>query len=181
MKNRETNKPIWRGRAFDFNEAEIVLPNGRKTVAGIIQHPGSSAIVPVRDDGSVVMIEQYRPAIRDFVWEIPAGCMDPGEDPLTCAKRELQEESGYAGNRFQKVGEIWVAPGYSTECIHLFLATELTPKESHLDEDEFLSVHFFPFFRVVEMVERNEIKDAMTMIALQMAYPVWNGIIGSSA
>jgi len=180
MDNRETYRPIWRGRAFDFNEVEIVLPNGRKTVAGVIQHPGSSAIVPVREDGSVVMIEQYRPAIRDFVWEIPAGSMDPGEDPLTCAKRELQEESGYAGTRFQKVGEIWVAPGYSTERIHLFLATELTPKESRLDEDEYLSVHLFPFLKVVEMVERNEIKDAMTMIALQMAYPVWKGIIGSS-
>ena len=107
--------------------------------------------------------------------------MDPGEDPLTCAKRELREESSYAGNRFQKVGEIWVAPGYSTECIHLFLATELTPSESHLDEDELLSVHFFPFLKALDMVARNEIKDAMTMIALQMAYPVWKGIIGSSA
>ena len=181
MENKEGNKPVWHGRAFDFDEEVIILPNGKRTVAGIIQHPGSSAIVPVREDGSVVMILQYRPAIRGFVWEIPAGCMDPGEDPLTCAKRELQEESGYAGNRFQKVGEIWVAPGYSTECIHLFLATELTPWGSHLDEDEFLSVHFFPFFRVVEMVERNEIKDAMTMIAIQMAYPVWKGIIGNSA
>ena len=176
MGNKESKKPLWHGRAFDFDEEVITLPNGKRFVAGIIHHPGSSAIVPVREDGSVVMIEQYRPAIRDFVWEIPAGCMDPGEDPLTCAKRELQEESGYAGNRFQKVGEIWIAPGYSTECIHLFLATELTARESHLDEDEFLSVHFFPFSRVVEMVERNEIEDAMTMIAIQMAYPVWKNM-----
>ena len=72
--------------------------------------------------------------------------------------------------------DIWVAPGYSTECIHLFLATELTPKESHLDEDECLSVHLFRFLEVVEMVERNEIKDAMTMIAIRMANPVWRGI-----
>jgi len=176
MGNKESKKPLWHGRAFDFDEEVITLPNGKRFVAGIIHHPGSSAIVPVREDGSVVMIEQYRPAIRDFVWEIPAGCMDPGEDPLTCAKRELQEESGYAGNRFQKVGEIWIAPGYSTECIHLFLATELTTRESHLDEDEFLSVHFFPFSRVVEMVEGNQIKDAMTMIAIQMAYPVWKNM-----
>ena len=176
MEDKETYKPIWRGRVFDFIEAEIVLPNGRKTVAGVIQHPGSSAIVPVREDGSVILIKQYRPAIHDFIWEIPAGCMDPGEDPLTCAKRELQEESGFTGNRFQKVGEVWVAPGYSTERIHLFLATELIPKGSQLDEDEFLSVHFFPFFRVLEMVERNEIKDAMTMIAIQTAYPVWKNM-----
>ncbi len=176
MENKEGKKPVWHGRVFDFDEEVIVMPNGKRTVAGVIQHPGSSAIVPVREDGSVVMIEQYRPAIRDSLWEIPAGCMDPGEDALTCAKRELQEESGYAGNRFQKLGEIWVAPGYSTECIHLFLATELTLKESHLDEDECLSVHLFPFLEVVDMVERNEIKDAMTMTALQMAYPVWRGI-----
>jgi ADP-ribose pyrophosphatase len=176
MENQEGKKPLWHGRAFDFDEEVIILPNGKRVVAGIIHHPGSSAIVPVREDGSVILIKQYRPTIRDFVWEIPAGCMDPGEDPLTCAKRELQEESGHAGNRFQKVGEIWVAPGYSTECIHLFLATELTPRESHLDEDEFLSVHLFPFSRVVEMVERNEIKDAMTMIAIQMAYPAWKNM-----
>jgi len=176
MEKRKSSKLLWHGKAFDFNEKVIILPNGKRTVAGVIEHPGSSAIVPVREDGSVVMIEQYRPAIRDSVWEIPAGTMDPGEDPLTCAKRELQEESGFAGNRFQKIGEIWVAPGYSTERIHLFLATELIPKESHLDEDEFLSVHFFPFFRVVEMVERNEIKDAMTMIAIQMAYPAWKNM-----
>lgn len=181
MENKVGKRPLWHGRAFDFDEEVITLPNGRRTVAGVIQHPGSSAIVPVREDGSVVMIEQYRPAIRDFVWEIPAGCMDPGEDPLACAKRELQEESGYAGNRFQKVGEIWVAPGYSTECIHLFLATELTPSKSHLDEDEFLSVHFIPFPKALDRVARNEIKDAMTMIALQMAYPVWRKIMGSRA
>jgi ADP-ribose pyrophosphatase len=167
------SQTIWHGRVFDFVEKEIVLPNGRKTMMGMVQHPGSSAIVPVLEDGSVILIHQYRPAIQDFIWEVPAGTMDAGEDPLDCAKRELQEECGYAANHFEKVGEIWVTPGYSSECIHLFLATEMILKEPHLDEDECLSVHLFPYREVLSMVERNEIREAMTIVALQKAYPVW--------
>ncbi len=149
----EKREILWKGRAFEFQQEDVLLPNGKKTVAGVIRHPGSAAVVPVLQDGSVVLIHQFRHGIRDFVWEIPAGTMDPGEDPLACAKRELQEECGYVGNRFEKLGEIWVAPGYSSECIHLFLATDLTVEESHPDEDECLTAHVLPFQRVLEMVE----------------------------
>lgn len=173
MMKSESSQTLWHGRVFDFNREEIVLPNGKKTVVEVIEHPGSSAVVPVLDDGSVILIHQYRPAIKDFIWEIPAGTLDPGENPLECAKRELQEECGYVAGRFEKVGEILVAPGYSSECIHLFLATGLVSGETHLDEDEFLTVHLFPFKRVLEMVEKNEIKDAMSMAGIQMAYPAW--------
>ena len=166
---------MWRGTAFEYQQGEVLLPNGRKTFAGVIRHPGSAAVVPVLQDGSVVLIHQFRHGIKDFIWEVPAGTMDPGEDPLACARRELQEECGYAGNRFEKLGEIWVAPGYSSECIHLFLATDLMVRESHPDEDECLTVHLFPFQRVLEMVERNEIREAMTIVAIQKAYPVWKG------
>jgi ADP-ribose pyrophosphatase len=169
----EKRQTIWKGTAFQFDREEILLPNGRKTVAGLIRHPGSAAIVPVLQDGSVVLIHQFRYGVKDFLWEIPAGTMDPGEDPLACAKRELQEESGYAAHRLEKLGELWVAPGYSSERIHLFLATHLTLMESHPDEDECLTVHTFPFSRALEMVERDEIREAMTIVALQKAYPVW--------
>jgi ADP-ribose pyrophosphatase len=171
----EKKQTMWKGKAFEFQQEEVLLPNGRKTVAGVVRHPGSAAIVPVLQDGSVVLIHQFRQGVRDFVWEIPAGTMDPGEDPLACARRELQEECGYAGNRFEKLAEIWVAPGYSSECIHLFLATDLIARESHPDEDECLTVHLFPFQQALEMVEQNEIREAMTIVAIQKAYPVWKG------
>ena len=77
---------MWRGTAFEYQQGEVLLPNGRKTFAGVIRHPGSAAVVPVLQDGSVVLIHQFRHGIKDFIWEVPAGTMDPGEDPLACAK-----------------------------------------------------------------------------------------------
>ena len=168
---RHTKEPLhWQGRVFDFKVEETALPNGRHTTTEVIRHPGSSAIVPVQGDHSVVLLRQYRPAIRTFIWEIPAGTMHRGEDPLDCAKRELQEECGLIGHRFEKVGEILIAPGYSDERIHLFLATELIACEQKLDEDEYLEIHSFRFGEVMEMIGRGEIQDAMTIVALNMAY-----------
>ncbi len=111
MKSHEGSQTLWHSRSFDFDREEMVLPNGRKTVAGVIRHPGSAAVVPVLPDGSVILIHQFRYGVKGFVWEIPAGTMDPGEDPLACARREIQEECGYSARRFEKLGEIWVAPG----------------------------------------------------------------------
>jgi len=160
----------WQGRVFDFKVEETALPNGRRTITEVIRHPGSSAIVPVQGDDSLVLLRQYRPAIRTFIWEVPAGTMHRGEDPLDCAKRELQEECGLIGHRFEKMGEVLTAPGYSDERIHLFLATELVACEQKLDEDEYLEIHSFPFEEVMEMIRRGEIQDAMTIVALNMAY-----------
>ena len=136
----------------------------------MIRHPGSSGIVPVQRDHSVLLLRQYRPAIQRFIWEIPAGTMHRGEDPLECAKRELQEECGVTGNRFEKIGEILVAPGYSNERIHLFLATELVSSQSKLDEDECLEVHAFRFDEALEMIRKGEIQDAMTIAGLTLAH-----------
>ena len=95
--------------------------------------------------------------------------MHQGEDPLECAKRELQEESGFTGQRFEKIGEISIGPGYSDERIHLFLATDLIPCEQKLDEDEYLEIHSFNFEEVMKMIERGDIQDATTIVGLNMA------------
>ncbi len=167
---RHTRTPfIWKGRVFDFRSEEITLPNGKRSKIEVVRHPGCSAIVPVREDQSVILLRQYRPVIRNHIWEVPAGTMHRGEDPLVCAKRELEEESGFMGRCFEKIGEILTAPGYSDERIHLFLATDLVPSEQKLDEDECLEIHFFSFEEVKGMVEQGEIQDAMTIVALQMA------------
>ena len=168
---KQRKEPLqWQGRVFDFKVEEATLPNGRHSRIEMIDHPGSSAIVPVQGDHSVVLLSQYRPVIQTFIWEIPAGTMHRGEDPLDCAKRELQEECGLIGHRFEKIGEVLTAPGYSNERIHLFLATELIACEQKLDEDECLETHSFPLEEVVKMIRSGEIQDAMSIVGLQTAY-----------
>jgi ADP-ribose pyrophosphatase len=173
MMDQERSKTIWYGKAFDFNVEEMILPNGKETKIGFIHHPGSSAVVPVLEKESIILIRQYRPAIRDFIWEIPSGTMIPGEEPLECAKRELQEECGFLGKKFEKFGEILIAPWYSDERIHLFMASELIPCEQNLDEDEILTTHFFTFDQAMMMIQKGDIQDAMTIIGIKMACSVW--------
>jgi ADP-ribose pyrophosphatase len=111
MRDKETRQTLWHGKVFDFNVEATILPNGKNTITEVRRHPGSSAIVPLFEKESVILIREYRPVIRDFLWGIPAGTILPGEEPLECAKRELREECGFVGNKFEKLGEILVAPG----------------------------------------------------------------------
>jgi len=179
MTKEDKITPIWHGRVFDFNLEETTMPDGRNTITEVIRHPGSSAIVPLFEKESVVLIREYRPAIRDFLWEIPAGTMLPGEDPLECARRELREECGFTGKTFEKLGEILIAPGYSDERIHLFMAADLIPCGQNLDEDELLTTRLFPFDQAMGMIEKGEIQDATTIIGIKMAYPIWQRRKGS--
>ncbi len=174
MTKKGSTETLWRGRVFDLTREEIVMPTGRKTTVEVIRHPGSASIVPLLNDGRVVLIRQFRPSLEQVIWEIPAGTMGSGEDPLGCARRELMEECGYRGSRFEKLGEILPAPGYCDERIHLFMATDLTPCAQHLDEDECLTVHPLPFEEALDMIRRGEIQDAATIVGLLLAYPVWN-------
>jgi ADP-ribose pyrophosphatase len=173
MTNNEKTQMLWHGKVFDFSREEVILPNGKPTVIEMIHHPGSSAVVPILENESILLIRQYRPVIRDFIWEIPSGTMLPGEGPLECAGRELREECGFLGKKFEKFAEILIAPWYSDERIHLFMATELIPCEQNLDEDEILTPHLFPFNRAMAMIESGEIQDATTTIGIKMAYPLW--------
>ena len=173
MTKDEKSQTLWHGKVFDFNREEIILPNGKNTVFEAIHHPGSSAVVPVLENESVLLIRQYRPAIRDFIWEIPSGTMLRGEDPMECAKRELREECGFVGKKFEKFGEILIAPWYSNERIYLFMATDLIPCEQNLDEDEVLTTHLFEFDHAMAMIESGEIQDATTIIGIRMVYPIW--------
>jgi len=165
--NDEKIQTIWKGKAFEFQQEDALMPNGRRTVIGKIHHPGSVAIVPVREDGSVVLVRQYRPAIQDFVWEIPGGTLNPGESAVACAMRELREECGLQAGRFESLGEILVAPWCSDERSHLYVASHLVPCDSQLDEDELLTPHALSFDEVLAMIERGEIRDSTTILVLQ--------------
>ncbi|WP_372678170.1 NUDIX domain-containing protein [Desulfosarcina sp.] len=160
---------IRKGRVFDFYAENITLPNGVSLDMEIIRHPGAAAIVPVMDDGSVILLKQYRHAVGGFIWEIPAGTLESGEDARQCAERELIEETGYAARHFDRLAEITPLPAYSDERIHLFLATDLTQTAQKLDEDELLVVHRVALRLAIKMVIDGEIQDAKTIVGLQMA------------
>ena len=121
------------------------------------------------DDNRIVLLKQYRHALKKHIWEIPAGTLDPREEILSCAKRELIEETGYSANRWQKLGEITPVPGYSDEGIHIYLATGLQPAEQHLDEDEIIRVREVEFKDALDMIAKGAIQDAKSIAGLLMA------------
>lgn len=160
---------LYEGRVFKLQRENVTLNNGVTVDLDIIHHPGASAMIPMSGNDSVILIRQYRHAIKDFIWEIPAGTLDPDETPLECAKRELIEETGFSANTWQKLGEITPVPGYSNELIHMFLAADLLPAEQNLDKDEMLDVHEIPLGKAVEMIHEGVIRDSKTIAGLFMA------------
>ncbi len=162
----EKSETIYQARVFRLCRETVTLPSGVLATLELIHHPGSSAIVPLLPNNQVVMIKQYRQSLRDFIWEIPAGTLDPGEDPLECAKRELIEEVGYKARHFQKLTEIVAAPGYCDERIHIYLATGLEPVSQHLDHDEVLEVFHLDLDETLLMIRDGRIQDGMTIVGL---------------
>ena len=170
MKARvNSQKQIHKGRVFEMVTENLTLPNGVNVDLDLIRHPGASAMVPMPDEKTVMLIKQYRHAVGDYIWEIPAGTLDPGETPEICAERELIEEIGFSARSWQKLGEITPVPGYSDERIHIFLARDLIQTEQHLDHDELLHVHSMPFDKAIGMIFTGEIQDSKTINGLLMA------------
>lgn len=157
---------IYHGRVVRLNVHDVELPNGERSKRELIQHPGAVAIVALDADGNVLLVRQYRIAADRIMLEIPAGTLNPGEDPEVCAVRELQEETGYKPGSIEKIGGLFVAPGYTTEFIHLYLATNLIESVLEMDDDEFIEVERLPLAQVVTMVERGEIIDGKSISAL---------------
>jgi len=160
---------IHQARVFSLIRENVTLDNGVTTDLEFVAHPGAAAMIPMLTESRVLLLKQYRHALRDYIWEIPAGTLDPQESAINCAKRELIEETGYAAGRLQKLGEITPVPGYSDERIHIFLATGLQPARRHLDQDEIIHVHQIEFDQALEMIERGDIRDAKSIAGLFLA------------
>ena len=160
---------IHRGKVFELIRENVTLENGTTTDVEFIEHPGASAIIPFLDDHRIVLLKQYRHALKKNIWEIPAGTLDPQEDIISCAKRELIEETGYSAGQWHRLGEITPLPGYSDERIHIFLATELQPAEQNLDPDEVIQVQEVDFYKALEMIGDGKIQDAKSIAGLFMA------------
>jgi len=157
------------GRIFRIVTENVTLPGGATTDVDILHHPGAAAIVPYDSDNRVILIKQYRHALRDHIWEIPAGTLDGEESALQCAQRELVEETGFSAAAWHKLGAITPVPGYSDERVHIFVATRLVPAAQDLDEDEILDIHHIGFHEALGMIRRGEIRDGKTISGLFMA------------
>ena len=160
----------YQGTLFSFVSEDVTLPNGARTKLAMVRHPGSTAVVPLFEDGSVLMERQYRHAVGKYLLEIPAGTMEPGESPLTCAGRELEEETGYTARQFVELCRVDIVPAYSDEKIHVFLARSLKQSEQKLDKDEIIEIVKFPFEEALEMCQQGGISDALTILALQRTW-----------
>ncbi len=157
---------LYHGKIFNVVLEKVTLPNGAIKDREIVRHPGAAAMVPLLDDGKVVLIKQYRHAVGEFLWEIPAGTLEPDEEAIECARRELVEETGYEASSFDKLAEILPAPGYTDEHIHIFLATGLTLADQKLEDDEVLALQPMAFRTALEMITKGEIQDAKTIAGL---------------
>lgn len=162
------SKVIYRGRVATLSLDTFRMPNGHSLLRETIQHPPSVVILPVFEDGKVLLIRQFRHAVGRVIYEIPAGTSEPGEPLLRCARRELIEETGYAARRWKKLCRFYPAPGISTERMDCFVATGLyVPKKKlAMDEDEHIVVKITPIPKALEMVRRNQIIDAKSIIGL---------------
>jgi len=165
------SEPLYQGRAFKIRRDYLKTPDGRETKYEIVEHGGSVIIIPVDNDGNLHFVRQYRHAAGMDLLELPAGTRD-GEEPFEeCAAREIREETGMEAGMLKKVGEFYLAPGYSTEFMAVFLATDLKHNPLEADDDEFLSVEKIPLKDALIMAERGEMPDAKSLAALLLARP----------
>jgi ADP-ribose pyrophosphatase len=162
---------LMKGRAFAIRRDTLKTPDGRETKFEIIEHSGSVVIIPIDEKGKMLLVRQYRHATGGDLLELPAGTLDENEEPRVCAAREIREETGMAAGVLTKLGEFYLAPGYSTEFMVVFLATGLSPNPLDADDDEFLSVESIPVAEAFERAERGEIPDAKSLAALFLAKP----------
>ncbi|MBO9362196.1 MAG: NUDIX hydrolase [Thermoflexus sp.] len=160
---------IYEGRILCLRVDQVCLPSGGTTLREVVEHRGAVAIVPVLDDERVILVRQFRYAVGQVSLEIPAGTLEPEEDPLTCARRELAEETGYQAARWERLGTIWPTPGYSTEEIVLFLARDLTPGPAHPEFDETLRVVPMRWMDLWEAIEDGRLRDAKSIVGLSWA------------
>lgn len=151
---------------FEIKTRRVAI-NGREHDFYYLPHPGAVAIAAVQD-GEIVLIRQLRPSIEQRIWEVPAGTLEPGEDPAVCAARELAEETGYRAQEIRHLLSFYIAPGYSTEFLHLYLARGLTPGEQSFDEGENIDeVAWFPLEQAHRMIRDGQIVDAKSIVAIE--------------
>jgi ADP-ribose pyrophosphatase len=166
MEKTISSQRVYDGRAVKLRVDTVKKPNGKTTTREIVEHSDCVAVVVLDSKDRVVLVRQYRKAVGKILLEIPAGGIDPGEQPIACARRELQEEIGYLPNKLDKLGGFYAAPGYCTEYLHLYLATYLIPSRREAEDTEDIEVVRVPISRIPELIASGEICDAKSIAGL---------------
>jgi ADP-ribose pyrophosphatase len=164
-----SERVLFRGRVGTWVAEDVRLPNGNEVTLETLRHPGAAAIVPFRSRDRVLLLRQYRHAVGGYLWEVPAGKLDPGERAEACAARELEEETGFRAGRIEATGSIVTAPGFTDERIWLFTAHDLVPGRVAHERAEVIEVHELPLAEALAMIDRGEICDAKSTVALLQA------------
>ncbi len=159
-------RPVFKGRLLNVLIKKKKLPNGYTATYEMIRHPGASLIVPFLTRDKIIMLRQLRPVIESYIYELPAGTLDRNESPLSCAKREIIEETGYEAGRFTLIGRIYPVPGYSTEKIYIYKAERLKAKARVAEKDEVIKSHILTRSAVNRLFREGKLVDAKTISAL---------------
>ena len=167
----QKSETVYEGKAFDVRRELLQLPDGNTTWFDLVVHPGAVTLIPIDPQGRVLFVRQYRHAVGKELLELPAGTLNIGEEPEACALREVREETGMSAGKLEKIGEFYLVPGYSTEYMYLYLASELRVDPLPSDEDEFISVEAISLDALPDLVKRGELEDAKSLAALFLAGP----------
>jgi ADP-ribose pyrophosphatase len=158
---------LYKGKVFDHQVDEIEYDSGNKGIREVAVHPGGAVVIPIKADGKVILVKQFRYPLQKTLIELPAGKLEKGEDPLVCATRELEEETGYKAKEIKKLGAIYTAPGYCTEILHIYSAKGLTPGNYNREEGEFgMEILELTMGEIEKMIASGEINDAKTIVGI---------------
>ena len=157
---------VYQGRVITVTRDTALLEDGTTALRDVVHHHGGACILPYYEDGTICMVRQFRYAMQQELWELPAGKLEAGEDPFEAAKRELTEECGVCADEYISLGQIYPTVGYDTEIIYIWAARGLHPAAMHLDADEFLTPERIPLAKACEMILSGEIKDAKTVAGI---------------
>lgn len=165
---------IYTGKILSLDVDQVRFPDGSTGDMEMVRHPGAAAVLPflsdpAGDDPQIMLLKQYRYAADSYMYEIPAGKLEHGEDPRVCAERELKEETGCSAERMEHLFTFYTTPGFSDEVLHVFLATGLTNGEARREKDEFLSIETMKLSYALKLIQTNEIRDGKTMLAILYA------------
>ena len=161
-----SNKKVYSGKVFNLYKTNLKDNDGSTILRETVVHPGAVAIIPLISKDKVILVRQYRYATGKYIWELPAGTLGKQELPLACAKRELEEETGFVAGRIKKIMEFYTCPGFCTEKMHLYLAENLRPTAQKLDPDEKITYKAFSRSEIRHLVESNKTLDAKSLIGL---------------